>query len=58
MKGDILKARVNSFIGILFLGSAALYAGVIIWQTAFDENPLVNVFEKYTLARDAELDKY
>ena len=56
MKEDILKAKVNSFIGILFVGSAALWAGIIIWQVAFDENPLVNAFEKYTFARDAEID--
>ena len=51
-----MKAKVNSFIGILFVGSAALWAGIIIWQVAFDENPLVNAFEKYTFARDAEID--
>lgn len=55
MKGDILKARINSFVGILFVGSFALLAGIIIWQVAFNENPLVQAFEKYTFVQ-AELD--
>ena len=52
MKGEILKARINSFIGILFVGSFALWASVIIWQAAFDENPLVNAFMKYSVASE------
>jgi len=57
MKGDILKARVNSIIGILFVGSFALWASMLIWQAAFDESPLTNVFVKYTLSSQIDLDK-
>ncbi|OGC81017.1 hypothetical protein A2943_00380 [Candidatus Adlerbacteria bacterium RIFCSPLOWO2_01_FULL_51_16] len=56
MQGEILKAKVNSFIGCLFLGSFALWAGLTIWQTAFDENLLINTFEKYTFTHQVELD--
>lgn len=45
MKEAILKARVNSFIGIMFLGTCALVASLLIWQTAHGYNPLAKVFE-------------
>ena len=47
MKGEILTARVNSFIGCLFVGSFALGAGLIIWNVAHNENPLEQAFLKY-----------
>jgi hypothetical protein len=47
MKGDILKARVNSTIGVLFVGSFALLASVIIWESSFDYNPLAKAFEQH-----------
>ena len=57
MKGDILKARVNTFIGTLLLGSVALAASLIIWKVAHDENPLEKAFiERYGMLT-YELDK-
>ncbi len=53
LKEEILKAKVNSFIGIVFVGSFALWAGIIIWQTAFEENPLVNTFLSYAALEES-----
>ena len=40
----ILSASVNSFVGILFVASFALGAGLLIWDTAFDRNPVSDAF--------------
>ena len=42
MRDDIWHSKVDSIIGILFVGSFALGAVLIIWQAAFNENPLAN----------------
>lgn len=47
MKGEILTAKVNSIIGILFVGSFAFGAALIIWSTAHNKNPLERAFLKY-----------
>ena len=39
----ILGSWVNPVISLLFVGSFALGAGLIIWHTAFGENPIANV---------------
>ena len=57
MKGDILKARVNTFIGTLLLGSVALAAALIIWKVGHGENPLEKAFDKRYGMLTAELDK-
>ena len=57
MKEDILKTRVNSIIGIFFVGSCALVASLLIWQTAHGYNPLERVFSAHFLQLLQELDK-
>lgn len=47
IKGDIFKRQVNSIVGMVFVGSFALWTGVIIWQTAHHENPIAKAFEQY-----------
>lgn len=57
LKGEILKSRVNSFVGILFVGSAALYASLLIWQSAHGYNPLTQVFEEHFVSIQQALDR-
>jgi hypothetical protein len=56
MKGELLKARVNTAIGILFVGSFALWATIMILQFAFNQNPIADAFIKYNLVTPAGLD--
>ncbi len=43
-KQAIFQSRVNTILGLLFIGSWSLGCGLILWQASFDENPLSNVF--------------
>ncbi len=43
-QATILDSYVRSYIGLLLVGSVALWFGLQIWQAAFNENPLVNAF--------------
>ncbi len=44
IRGSIWKANVNFFIGSLFLGSFALWAAIVIIQTAWGTNPIAKAF--------------
>lgn len=42
--GQALSFRTNisSFLALLFVGSFALGAGLLIWRAAFDTNPIAD----------------
>lgn len=40
IKHEVLLSDVGTFVGLLFVGSFALGAGLIIWHAAFGNNPL------------------
>ena len=44
IRGSVWKSRVNSFIGLLFVGSFGLWALVVVMQAGWGINPLVNSF--------------
>ena len=44
IRGSIWKSNVNTFLGILFLSSVALLAGIIIIRAAWGINPIENAF--------------
>lgn len=41
---DIFRSWVNPFLSILFVGSFALGAFLIVYDTAFGQNPVANAF--------------
>ncbi len=43
-KQAILKSRISTIIGSLFIGSWSLGCGLILWQASFDQNPIANAF--------------
>ena len=45
-KQAILKSRISTIIGSLFIGSWSLGCGLLLWQASFDQNPIANVFAK------------
>ncbi len=42
---SVLKSKINSYLGMLFVGSFGLLASVVIIQAAFGYNPLTKAFE-------------
>jgi hypothetical protein len=42
MDKSIFKSKVSGFLSLIFVGTFALGAGLIIWHAAFGENPLAN----------------
>jgi hypothetical protein len=46
LRGSIWQSKVRSGLGILFLGTCALWAAVIIIQTAWGVNPIAQAFAK------------
>jgi hypothetical protein len=49
LKKDILRTQVNSIVGMIFLGSAALLAIICILEITFSENPFATIFARYSL---------
>jgi len=41
-QAEILKENINSWVGMVFIASCALGAGLLIWHTTYGENPLAN----------------
>lgn len=41
---NLLRERVNTFLGSLLIGVVALWAGMTIWQTANGTNPIAKAF--------------
>jgi len=37
-----LQSSVGTWFGILLIGSFAFLMGLLIWQSAFNENPIAN----------------
>lgn len=56
MKGELLTARVNTFIGTLLLLSVTLALSLVVWQAAHGKNPLEETLVKRLGAVSAELD--
>jgi len=54
-KQAILKSRISTIIGSLFIGSWSLGCGLILWQASFDENPVANAFAS-VIQSETELD--
>ena len=44
MRDSIWRSKVRSLIGIMFIGSFALGAGLIIWHAASGKNPVEEAF--------------
>ena len=42
IRGPLLKSRVNSLIGSLFLGTCALWAATFIWDITTGDNPITH----------------
>jgi hypothetical protein len=42
LRDSIWRSGVNSFLAIALIGTCLLGATLIIWQTAFSENPIAN----------------
>jgi len=36
------RGNISSFLALLFVGSFALGAGLLIWRAAFDTNPIAD----------------
>ncbi|HVY72501.1 MAG TPA: hypothetical protein VG984_00390 [Candidatus Paceibacterota bacterium] len=43
---SIFRSWINPAISLLFVGSFALGAGLLIWHAAFGENPIANAMAK------------
>ena len=44
IRGSIWKQKVNTYIGLAFIGTCALWAGLVVVQASSGENPLANAF--------------
>ncbi len=53
-RGSLWQQRVNTGLGSLFLGSFALWAGLIMCEFAWGTNPIANAFSA-TIARETQL---
>jgi len=42
MDKSILRSNVNGFLALVFVGSITLGAWLVIWHSAFGENPIAN----------------
>lgn len=40
IKQSLFNERVNSFLGIMFLGSFALWASMLIWNATSGDTPI------------------
>lgn len=41
-QATLLRSNVGTYLGIALVGSFALLMGLLIWQAAFNENPIAN----------------
>ncbi len=48
IRGSIWKSKVNSGLGVLFLGVVALWAGSVIVQAAWGVSPVTKAFASVT----------
>jgi hypothetical protein len=54
----LLKARVGTGIGSIFLLSWALGAGLVIWNLSSGQNPVENALTAALYGKNAELQPY
>ncbi len=40
IRGSLYKERVNTFLGIIFLSTVALWAAMIVWNFTDGSNPI------------------
>jgi hypothetical protein len=50
-QATFLSENVGTWFGMLLIGSFALLMGLLIWQTAFNENPIANAMAKTMYAQ-------
>ena len=48
----IVEAKVRSWLGVLFLGSFALGASLLVWHVAHNTDPLTNALVPYVTPQD------
>lgn len=41
---NLLRERVRTWLGTLFLATVGMWAGLVVWQTATGENAVVQAF--------------
>ncbi len=44
IRGSIWKSRINSLLGICFVGTCALWAATVIVQASWGVNPVTQAF--------------
>lgn len=54
---NLLKSRINTVIGSLFLASWAFGCGLVVWHTSFDSDPVEHAFVR-ALSITTELPDY
>ena len=40
IRGSLFKERVNTWLGIVFLSTCALWAALVVWNIASGDNPI------------------
>lgn|GEM_PF-3254649 len=45
-KADIFRSWVNPFLSLMFVGSFALGAFLVVYDVAFGENPIANAMTR------------
>ncbi len=53
-QATLLGENVRSFVGLSFVASFSLAMALLIWQTAFDENPVANAMAKALYDRNIQ----
>jgi len=52
-QATILNSEIRSWVGLLLVGSVTLGFALILWQAAFDENPLANTIASVLYQQEA-----
>lgn len=54
---NLLKSRVNTILGVLFIFSWALACGLVVWHASYDTDPVEQAFVK-ALVPQMDVDSY
>ena len=57
-QATLLGSYIHSYIGLLLVGSVAFMFALLIWQAAFDQNPLTNAMSKMLYNQQAQVQQY
>jgi hypothetical protein len=52
-QANFWHAHVNSYLGLLLVASVAGWFGLMIWQSAFNQNPVADAMAKAFYANQA-----